>query len=114
MDPSQKAVLKARIQEAIATLKADIAAYTKLARPVSPDNAIGRLTRMEAITSKNINAAALEKARASLGRLERALRKIDDPDFGICQVCEEPIPHARLLVMPESDLCVGCAEKQNG
>ncbi|MBW1833433.1 MAG: TraR/DksA C4-type zinc finger protein [Deltaproteobacteria bacterium] len=35
---------------------------------------------------------------------------IDDPDFGLCCECEEPIPFARLMIMPESDLCVKCAE----
>jgi DnaK suppressor protein len=42
--------------------------------------------------------------------MERALTMIDDPDFGLCCECEEPIPFARLMIMPESDLCVKCAE----
>jgi DnaK suppressor protein len=42
--------------------------------------------------------------------MERALTMIDDPDFGLCHECEEPIPFARLMIMPESDLCVKCAE----
>jgi len=38
------------------------------------------------------------------------LRMINDPDFGLCRECEEPIPFARLMIVPESDLCVQCAE----
>jgi len=45
-----------------------------------------------------------------ISKLERALTMIDDPDFGLCCECEEPIPFARLMIMPESDLCVKCAE----
>ncbi|MCP4715287.1 MAG: hypothetical protein GY868_09235, partial [Deltaproteobacteria bacterium] len=34
---------------------------------------------------------------------------IDDPDFGLCAECGEPIPFKRLMIMPGSTLCVGCA-----
>ena len=76
----------------------------------SPDNAIGRLTRMEAINSKSINEAALNHAKQTLSKMERALMMIDNPDFGLCRECEEPIPLGRLMIVPESDLCVQCAQ----
>lgn len=114
MKREQKKQLKAAIQERLQTLKKDIAAFRQLTRPVSPDNAIGRLTRMEAINSKSINEAALSKARDTLARLERALSRIDHPDFGLCHECEEPIPFARLMILPEADLCVQCAENMHG
>ena len=31
-------------------------------------------------------------------------------DFGICIECDEPIPFARLMILPETSLCVVCAE----
>ena len=114
MDARQKEILTRHIQETIAGLKADIDAYKGLTQPIAPDDAIGRLTRMEAINSKSINEAALGRARNKLSRLEQTLRKVDDPDFGWCRECEEPIPFARLMAMPESDLCVACAEKNIG
>lgn len=95
-------------------LKADIKAYAALVKPVAPDNAIGRLSRMEAISSKSINEAALAKARDELASLERTLTKLDDPDFGLCRECEEPIPPARLMILPETDLCVQCAADLTG
>jgi DnaK suppressor protein len=114
MDARQKETLTRHIQKTIAGLKADIDAYKGLTRPIAPDDAIGRLTRMEAINSKSINEAALRRARNKLSRLEQTLRKVDDPDFGLCRECEESIPFARLMAMPESDLCVACAEKNIG
>jgi len=114
MENSQKKELQSRIEDRMQQLKADIEAYKALVRPVAPDNAIGRLTRMEAISHKSINEAALTKARDSLSRLEHALAKIDDPDFGICRECDEPIPPARLMILPETDLCVQCAANLNG
>ena len=114
MNDEQRAQLKTAIQEKIQSLKKNVEAFRALAQPVAPDNAIGRLTRMEAINAKSINEAALAKARHSLARLERVLPRIDHPDFGLCRECEEPIPFARLLILPETDLCVPCAEEMGG
>lgn len=114
MDHNDKAELEHRIRQKLKKIEVDIAAFELLAKPVPPDSAIGRLTRMEAINSKSINEAALEKARTTRARLEEALENIDDPDFGICRECEEPIPPARLMILPETDVCVRCAQKLGG
>ena len=114
MENKEKAALKASIEEKMTAAKEDIAAFTALSKPVAPDNAIGRLTRMEAINSKSINEAALSKAQDRLVKLKRALKKIEEPDFGLCRECEQPIPSARLMILPETDLCVACAQDING
>ena len=110
MEPEQQDQLNRQIKKEIDKVKADIDAYKALTKPVAPDAAIGRLTRMEAINSKSINEAALNKARRRLAKLENALEAIDDPDYGLCRQCEEPIPFARLLILPDSEMCVKCAE----
>jgi DnaK suppressor protein len=45
-----------------------------------------------------------------LGRIDRALRKIDvEPDeYGVCEACEEPIAPRRLDLMPYALRCAGC------
>ena len=113
MENKEKAKLKANIEEKLIAIKEDITSYELLTKPVSPDNAIGRLTRMEAINSKSINESILRKARDTRSQLERALAKIDNPNFGLCRECDEPIPSARLMVLPETDLCVQCAENMS-
>ncbi len=110
MNAEKRQTLRAAIEEKIKSLREDVEAFEVLARPVAPDNAIGRLTRMEAINAQSINAAALKKARHTLARLERALPQVDHPDFGLCRECGEAIPFARLMILPETDLCVSCAE----
>ena len=110
MNLDQKEKLKNQIQEKIAGLKVDIKNYALSTKPIAPDSAIGRLTRMEAINNQSINEAALNKSRNRLFKLERALKMINHPDFGLCRECEEPIPYARLMAVPETDLCVQCAE----
>jgi DnaK suppressor protein len=44
-----------------------------------------------------------------LARTERALAKLDEGSYGVCDGCGAPIPPARLRAMPDSVLCVTCA-----
>jgi DnaK suppressor protein len=52
---------------------------------------------------------SMERERA---RIERALGKLEEGTYGICDVCGEPIPPGRLKALPESVLCVACAKLQ--
>ena len=82
-----------------------------LFRSVSPDNAIGRISRMDNIVNQSVAEAQLSKAKVRLVRLKEALKRVDeDEDFGLCIDCGDPIPTARLKAMPETEFCVECAE----
>jgi DnaK suppressor protein len=112
MDAEARAELKKKIVEEIELQKHWVESFTETSKPVAPDNAIGRLTRMEAISSQAISEASLNSARAKLIKLEKALSKVDLPEFGICVHCSAPIPQGRIMLMPENVLCVSCAEKK--
>ncbi|MBT8340429.1 MAG: conjugal transfer protein TraR [Desulfatitalea sp.] len=113
MDNDQKEAFRIHITRQIKALKRDIQAFALNTRPVAPDNAIGRLTRVAAMNNKSIHAAALHTCENRLVRLELTLTRLYESDFGYCQMCEEPIPHQRLMIMPETDYCVHCAEKMD-
>jgi DnaK suppressor protein len=61
--------------------------------------AIGRLTEI----------GVGESLEITLGHTERALAKISDGTYGLCDVCGEQIPRARLRALPDRSLCVACA-----
>jgi DnaK suppressor protein len=44
-------------------------------------------------------------------QLQRALAKLDEGTYGLCDACGEPIPAKRLEARPDSTLCVACAAK---
>jgi RNA polymerase-binding transcription factor DksA len=48
------------------------------------------------------------QARAIAAEIDRALDKIDDGTYGLCESCSEPIPDARLEALPHAALCVNC------
>lgn len=54
-------------------------------------------------------ASLLAGARDHLGEVDRAMDRLDAGDYGLCEVCGEPIPVARLEVRPAATTCVGCA-----
>lgn len=104
----EKIELKETIRTEISRLEKSIPNLKESSKAVEPDNAIGRLSRMEAINSKHMAEATLKNAVERLQKLKLALTKIDDEDFGICLECEEPIAIKRLLLVPETKLCVEC------
>lgn len=84
----------------------------EVTKPIAPENAIGRISRMDAINNRSVNEASLRVAEEKLKKQERALLKINDKGFGICVRCTQPIPEGRLMIMPESITCVNCAQFQ--
>ena len=111
MDSKEKKQLKIKIEEKISQTEQEIVELEELTKPISPENSIGRVSRMDAINNKSVAEAALRSSRKKLGSLKFALTKIDSPEFGNCSVCKNPIPTARLLYMPESTRCVRCADR---
>ncbi len=48
------------------------------------------------------------QARATVVEIDRALQKIEDGAYGVCEQCGETIPDARLEALPYAALCVNC------
>ena len=101
--------IEATIKEEIAKTEDAITHYKELTKPIAPENAIGRVSRMDAINNKSVNEAALRKAEQKLNNLQIALSNLYDPGFGKCARCNNPIPIGRILLMPQSRFCVHCA-----
>lgn len=97
------------IKEEIAKTEARIIKYRELTKPISPENAIGRISRMDAINNKSVNESALRQVEQKLKDLNRVLDKSGSKDFGIYVKCKKPIPIGRLMIRPASLLCVNCA-----
>ncbi|HDP55412.1 MAG TPA: TraR/DksA family transcriptional regulator [Bacteroidetes bacterium] len=110
MDKTKKQEFEALISNEIEkTLKA-IEDFKQMTQPVAPDNAIGRVSRMDAINNKAVAEAGLRQAEEKLNKLKFALGKIDSEEFGVCRRCGGDIPLGRLALMPQSLFCVNCAK----
>lgn len=106
---SQKALLADKIEEALNQLADDIVMLEEDTRPIAPENAIGRVSRMDAINNKSVAEESLRQAKARQTALLEAKENITSPDFGRCIACKAVIPFERLMFRPESKRCMQCA-----
>jgi len=109
MNREDKDLLKSRILSEIDSSRETVMELELLTQPIAPDDAIGRISRMEAINNKSVNEHLLAKTKVRLNKLEFSLSLIDKKEYGICTSCKEPIPLGRLMMLPESEKCVNCA-----
>jgi len=53
-----------------------------------------------------------DREKFLLTKIDRALARIEDGTFGICERCEEDISPKRLEARPVTTLCIRCKEEQ--
>lgn len=104
--PDTEHTLRMRLEE----IQGRIAA---LAKTPEPGAGIGFGKRVgdgttEAISRRN-EIGIGTSLEVSEQRLLRALAKVEDGSYGVCDSCGRPIAPARLEVAPESVLCIDCA-----
>lgn len=109
MDSKTKEEVREKIASEIAKTQKEVIEYKEQTKPISPENAIGRISRMDAINNKSVMENALRNSENKLQKLLEIEQKIDDKDFGICIRCGKQIPIMRVLLMPQSRHCVNCA-----
>lgn len=109
MDLNEKKVFSKILNNEIEKTKESILKYTNLCKPISPDNAIGRVSRMDAINNKSVIESALRESKQKLFELNNIKNKMDDENFGRCFKCSNNINLKRLMIRPNSRLCVNCA-----
>ena len=109
LDDETRNKLQDRLLDEIADVEEKIVVLEKATKPVEPDKAIGRLSRLESMNEKSVHEAALRQAQDRLSKLEVAMTRVFDQNFGVCTGCGQVIPEERLLLLPESTRCVKCA-----
>ena len=105
----EKDEIKQKIIEAILKTEGEIEELKELTKPIAPDDAIGRISRMDAINNRSVNEATLRQTERKLQSLKRVLSMYGTDDFGRCIKCRTQIPIERILFRPESLHCVNCA-----
>ena len=69
----------------------------------------------------DIGSSALERdaemslannTREMLFQVDRALVRLDDGSYGVCESCGNPIGKRRLMAFPRATLCMTCKQRQ--
>ena len=53
-----------------------------------------------------------DQQKAEIEEIDRALARIANGNYGRCEVCDQPIPLARLEALPATADCLPCARAQ--
>jgi DnaK suppressor protein len=64
--------------------------------------------------AKDLAVVTLERERRELREVEAALARIKSGEYGICELCDNPIREARLQALPWARLCIQCADRGAG
>ena len=70
---------------------------------------VGRLSRMDALQQQAMAKATQARRGQQSLRINAALIRIEDGEYGICTECGEDIPLKRLELDPTVPTCVSCA-----
>ncbi len=112
MTDEQRGSLRSLMERTLSELNDSEIYLEDATKPIAPSVALGRLTRMEAISEKGVNEARQVEVKRRIERLINALERVDDGSYGRCLKCQDDIPYGRLEAVPESLFCVSCAEKK--
>ena len=79
-------------------------------RPVELDQTtVGRLSRMDAMQGQAMALATERRRQEEARRIEAAISRIDEGEYGFCISCGEEIAAKRLDVDPTVPTCIACA-----
>lgn len=71
---------------------------------------VGRLSRMDALQGQAMSNAVAARRRQTLQRIEAALTRLKEDEFGYCLVCGEEIAVKRLELDPTIPTCQSCSK----
>lgn len=82
----------------------------KWRKPVELDQqSVGRLSRMDAMQQQEMADAEARRRKSDIARIDAALTRIEDDEFGWCLTCGEEIAVKRLEIDPMATQCISCA-----
>jgi DnaK suppressor protein len=105
---AQVAELRDDLEKLNAELEQQLDSSRDEGAPVSLDEPIGRLSRMDAIAQREVSKAGRRQQTLELGRIRAALQAISEGEYGICRACDEPVGYRRLKARPNVTVCVRC------
>ena len=112
MKDAQLDSYRSALRSLIAEIEELNAASSEASGTVTLDQSkVGRLSRMDAMQAQQMAQETARRRKIQLQRIDSALRRIDDGEYGYCFVCGEEIPPARLDFDPACTRCTGCMDK---
>ncbi|OUM98740.1 MAG: hypothetical protein BAA04_05315 [Firmicutes bacterium ZCTH02-B6] len=66
------------------------------------------------LAARQVDLGLQQNTRRLLAQVDRALERLEEGSYGICEECGRPIPMGRLLAVPYATKCTACAVASEG
>jgi DnaK suppressor protein len=110
MDDAQENAFRVNILQRLKALDEEDSRGQDSQSIVSLDQqAVGRLSRQDALLSQSMAKATQARRSAQRTSLKAALKRLDNHDFGNCEDCGDNIHLKRLEFDPTVTRCISCA-----
>jgi DnaK suppressor protein len=110
---SQISKLRLQLTSQQQTLQIQLVESDDASKPVTLDQqSVGRVSRIDAIQQQQMASANREQTIMLLQQVDAALKRIESDEYGLCQMCDEPIALLRLQAQPHTANCIVCQSKQ--
>ncbi|MGQ9672921.1 MAG: TraR/DksA family transcriptional regulator [Candidatus Aminicenantales bacterium] len=107
----KQAYRKTLLQEKEKIVKKLSQFYTE-SKEVEPDIAQDVVDKAETSYTKEFLLSLSHAEREQLRLIDEALRRLETPDFGVCQLCGQKIGKKRLDALPWTPYCINCQQKK--
>ncbi|MEM9582424.1 MAG: TraR/DksA family transcriptional regulator [Pseudomonadota bacterium] len=74
--------------------------------------AVGRLSRMDALQSQAMAQATARRRQVERARIHAALKRLEEGEYGYCTDCSDAVETARLAADPTLPLCAECMSER--
>lgn len=92
------------LEKAMHTLKNEI--------ELSKDDMADEADLASALTDQSLSLRLRGRERTLIEKIDLAIKRIDNGEFGTCIVCEDDIEAPRLRARPVTTMCIACKEEQ--
>ncbi len=103
-----------KFQARLAAMKVELEALSQATaearKPVMLDQqAVGRVSRIDALQGQAMQVETESRRRREMARIEAALARMEEGEYGVCVACDEEIDPRRLDNDPAAATCIDCA-----
>ena len=102
--------LRRMLDERRRELRDEVESRLRSVRSDHPDNGRDELDVSDAATRRDLEQALLQMQAETLGRIDEALVRFDEGDYGTCVACGGEIAERRLRALPFAIRCRACEQ----
>jgi RNA polymerase-binding protein DksA len=115
LQPSDTTAFKSRLRERAAQLRGEIREVLDRSTEETHANIAERARDLEDDSFSNLivdlNFADIDRDADEIRRIDAALTRLSSGSYGVCIVCDQDIPLARLEAEPTAERCIQCQER---